>query len=113
MTLADVTLKATTQLLLGTYGDNLEEDDRVMAFLMKNLDCPGIHLTRALSDMALALACAILHKKTGRRKPIECVGYSYRFERQQGQEDRLTVLLKREKRMWKTQPSPKRVAGNR
>ena len=45
--------------------------------------------------------------------PIECVGYSYRFERQQGQEDRLTVLLKREKRMWKTQPSPKRVAGNR
>ena len=35
---------------------------------MKNFDCPGTHLTRALSDMALALACAILYKKTGRRK---------------------------------------------
>ena len=40
MTLADAALKVMAQLLLGTYGDNLEEDKRVMAFLMKNFDCP-------------------------------------------------------------------------
>ena len=42
MTLADVALKAMAQLLLGTYGDNLEEDKRAMAFFsMKNFDCSG------------------------------------------------------------------------
>ena len=45
--------------------------------------------------------------------PIECVSCGYRLDQQQGQQDRLTVLLKKEKRMKQTVPLFSRAAGNR
>ena len=65
---AEFGCEATAKILLGTYGENLEEDERRIGFMMKNVDCLGAHLSRALFDLLITLGCMILHKKTGDRK---------------------------------------------
>ena len=79
MTLCDYVYEAAAQLLLGTYGNNLEDDERRMAFMMKNFDSPATQLTRSFCDMTLFLCCKILHKKAGQ--------YQYfRFQRKMDKE---------------------------
>ena len=60
--------KAAAKIMLGTYGDDLEEDEQGMAFMIKHLDCLGTHVSRILCDVAGTVGCMILHKKTSDRK---------------------------------------------
>ena len=68
MILSDFGWEASAQLLLGTYGDNLEEDERRMTFMMTNIDSPGTYIARVIGDLAITFGCVVLQKKIGGRK---------------------------------------------
>ena len=68
MVYIDIVLRTSGRILLGTYGDQLREDERHMAFVMKNFHCPRTHFLRAFCDLVVTVGSTILHKKTGKRK---------------------------------------------
>ena len=64
----DFGFEASAKMLLGTYGNDLEEDERQMDFIMKYFDCAGTHLALSLCQVTAALGSMALHKKTKLRK---------------------------------------------
>ena len=55
---------------MGTFGvdETLEEDKKMLAVLMNDPKAASIYFSRVVCDLALALGCMKLHKKTGKRK---------------------------------------------
>ena len=68
MILGDFAFESTAQLLLGTYGDDLEEDKRRMQIMVKERDSMAMHLIQVSTHMSIALGCMVLYEKTKQSK---------------------------------------------
>ena len=68
MFFTDFVFEAGAKILLGTYGSNLDKEERDMKFMMENFNCAGTHFTTPYRYMVIALGCAILRKRTGDHK---------------------------------------------
>ena len=74
MKLIDLAFEAAAKILLGTYGNNLEEDERCMGVMMKVSDWMAPHFSTPYCSMTIALGCMALYNKTSQQK-------YYRFHR--------------------------------
>ena len=74
MKLIDLAFEAAAKMLLVTYGDNLEEDERSMGVMVKISDSMAAHFSTTYCSMTIALGCMVLYHKTSRQK-------YYRFHR--------------------------------
>ena len=69
---ADCQFQMILKLLLGDVGDRLEEDERMMAFLMKYPAASFTYFSRGLFELGIALASLKLQEKTGLWKYKRC-----------------------------------------
>ena len=62
--------KSFPRILLGTFGDDdaLQEDKRLLTVLIKDPEASSVYFSCVIRDLALALGCMKLLKKTGKPK---------------------------------------------
>ena len=70
MICSGIAFQILPRILLGTFGadETLEEDKKMLTVLMNDPEAVGIYFSRTFLDLALALGCMVLHKKTGKWK---------------------------------------------
>ena len=70
MICAGIAFQILPRVLLGTFGayETLEEDQKMLLVLIKDPEATAIYFCRPICDLALALGCISLHKKTRKRR---------------------------------------------